>query len=281
MPTRDIENVDAQTVAGFGHEWSRFPQGAELPEPDLLAMFDDYFRIFPWTTLPTASVGIDIGCGSGRWAALVSPRVGHLHVIDPSEAALNVARKNLSARDNITFHLASVAELPVDDNSLDFAYALGVLHHVPDTTGAINSIARKLKPGAPFLVYLYYAFENRSAWYRALWRVSDLVRRGISHASPGLQHAFTMIIAATIYWPLARSAGLLARVGFPVESWPLAPYRDRSFYVMRTDAYDRFCTRLEKRFTRAEIETMLLQARFRNIRFSDRVPYWCAVALKS
>jgi ubiquinone/menaquinone biosynthesis C-methylase UbiE len=281
MPTRDIENVDAQTVAGFGHEWSRFPQGAELPEPDLLAMFDDYFHIFPWTTLPNASVGIDVGCGSGRWAALVSPRVGHLHVIDPSEAALNVARKNLSARDNITFHLASVAELPVDDNSLDFAYALGVLHHVPDTIGAINSIARKLKPGAPFLVYLYYAFENRSAWYRALWRVSDFVRRGISHARPGLQHAFTLIIAATIYWPLARSAGLLARVGFPVESWPLAPYRDRSFYVMRTDAYDRFCTRLEKRFTRAEIETMLLQARFRNIRFSDRVPYWCAVALKS
>jgi len=280
MPTRDIENVDAKTVAGFGHEWSRFPQGADLPEPDLLAMFDDYFHIFPWTMLPRGSVGIDIGCGSGRWAALVSPRVGHLYLIDPSEAVLNVARKNLSACANVTFHLASVAELPVDDNSLDFAYSLGVLHHVPDTTGAINSIARKLKPGAPFLVYLYYAFENRSAWYRALWRISDFVRRGISHTSPGLQLALSLIIAAVIYWPLARSAALFAPIGFPIESWPLAPYRHRSFYVMRTDAYDRFCTRLEKRFTRAEIETMLLQTGFRNIRFSDRVPYWCAVALK-
>jgi hypothetical protein len=63
-----------------------------------------------------------------------------------------------------------------------------------------------------------------------------------------------------------------------VDSWPLSAYRDRSFYVMRTDAYDRFCTPLEQRFTRAEIEAMLTEAGFRNIRFSERAPYWCAVA---
>jgi hypothetical protein len=49
---------------------------------------------------------------------------------------------------------------------------------------------------------------------------------------------------------------------------------------MRTDAYDRFCTRLEQRFTRQEIEKMLLNAGFSEIRFSDLVPYWCAVAKK-
>lgn len=280
MPTGDMRNVDVQTVAGFGREWSRFQQGSELPDSDLLAMFDGYFHIFPWGALPPGSVGIDVGCGSGRWANLVAPRVGHLHVADPSAEALNVARSNLSARKNVTFHLASVADLPVSDGSLDFAYSLGVLHHVPDTAGAIQCIARKLKTGAPFLVYLYYAFDNRAAWYRWLWRVSDFLRRGISRASPTTQRALTSAIAAAIYWPLARSAALLARLNFPVESWPLSSYRDRSFYVMRTDAHDRFCTRLEKRFTRAEIETMLKQAGFRNIRFSERTPFWCAVASK-
>jgi hypothetical protein len=50
---------------------------------------------------------------------------------------------------------------------------------------------------------------------------------------------------------------------------------------MRTDAYDRFCTRLEKRFTRSEIETMLSRGGFVNIQFSDSVPFWCAVGIKS
>ena len=49
---------------------------------------------------------------------------------------------------------------------------------------------------------------------------------------------------------------------------------------MRTDAYDRFCTKLEKRFTRDQIKRMLEAAGFRDARFSDREPFWCVVALK-
>jgi hypothetical protein len=50
--------------------------------------------------------------------------------------------------------------------------------------------------------------------------------------------------------------------------------------VLRTDAYDRFCTRLEQRFKRGQIEHMLSAAGFDEIRFSDKVPYWCAVGKK-
>jgi hypothetical protein len=49
---------------------------------------------------------------------------------------------------------------------------------------------------------------------------------------------------------------------------------------MRTDAYDRFCTRLEQRFSRQQIERMLLDAGFEQIRFSDESPFWCAVGRK-
>ena len=58
-------------------------------------------------------------------------------------------------------------------------------------------------------------------------------------------------------------------------------YADKSFYVMRTNAYDRFCTRPEKRFTSAQIEQMLTRAGFEQIIFSNLPPYWCAVGLKS
>jgi hypothetical protein len=49
---------------------------------------------------------------------------------------------------------------------------------------------------------------------------------------------------------------------------------------MRTDAYDRFCTRLEQRFTRQQIEQMLSAAGFDRVRFSAQEPYWCAVGIK-
>ena len=142
-------NLDRATVDGFGQEWSRFTQ-AELGEPERQRVFAEYFSIFRWERLPPGGgVGADIGCGSGRWAALVAPRVSRLHLVDASSQALAVARANLAHQDNVSFHEASVDALPFPDNSLDFAYSLGVLHHVPDTEAAIVSVARKLKPGAP------------------------------------------------------------------------------------------------------------------------------------
>jgi hypothetical protein len=50
---------------------------------------------------------------------------------------------------------------------------------------------------------------------------------------------------------------------------------------MRTDAFDRFCTPLEQRFTRTQIDAMLQRAGFEDIAFSPHEPYWCAVALRS
>jgi hypothetical protein len=107
-----------------------------------------------------------------------------------------------------------------------------------------------------------------------LWRIA------ISALPPPVRLVISQIIAVTVYWPLARLARLVELAGFSPSSIPLESYRNRDFYVMRTDAYDRFCTRLEQRFTRAQIERMLIDAGFEKIRFSDSVPYWCAVGKK-
>lgn len=274
-----MRNADSATVAGFGDEWSRFDQ-ATLDPKERQRLFDEYFSIFPWSRLPENAVGMDVGCGSGRWADLVAPRVGTLHCVDASGDALAVARRNLAAHANVHLHNASVAALPVPDGSLDFAYSLGVLHHVPDTQEAIASCARKLKPGAPLLLYLYYAFDNRPGWFRMLWRASDVGRRAISRLPHGPRYVASQAIAAGVYWPLARSARLLERTGMNVSNLPLSAYRDLTFYTMRTDALDRFGTRLEQRFTRRQIESMMTAAGLTDVRFRDGGPFWCAVGTR-
>jgi ubiquinone/menaquinone biosynthesis C-methylase UbiE len=277
---KEKNNIDIATVAGFGDEWSRFDQNG-LSHEARMQIFDDYFSIFPWESLPENSLGIDVGCGSGRWAAVVAPRVGQLLLFDASGEALAVARNNLIDEPNVRFEQASVGSLPIEDASLDFAYSLGVLHHVPDTAAAIRSISKKLKSGAPFLVYLYYSFDNRGVVYRGIWKASDIVRRLVSRMPFGLRYWVSQVLALTIYWPLARTALILDRIGMCPDAWPLAYSKDKPFYVLRTDALDRFGTRLEQRFSREEIWTMLEDAGFKDIRFSDRPPYWCAVGIKS
>jgi hypothetical protein len=62
---------------------------------------------------------------------------------------------------------------------------------------------------------------------------------------------------------------------------PLSAYREASFYTMRTDALDRFGTRLEHRFTREQIRQMMEQSGLDDIRFHERVPYWIACGRRS
>jgi SAM-dependent methyltransferase len=143
------KNVDAKVAQGFGDVWSTFRQDEKsLAHSEREAIFEGYSRIFPWHLLPSGGgVGADIGCGTGRWATMIAPRVAHLHLLDASPDALAVARNNLADNKNASFHIGSVGDIPLPARSLDFAFSLGVLHHVPDTQGAIDAIAEKLKTG--------------------------------------------------------------------------------------------------------------------------------------
>jgi len=275
-----MTNLDESTVHGFGVEWSRFDQ-SELSDEVRQRLFDDYFRVFPWASLPAGAVGFDLGCGSGRWAKLVAPRVGQLHCIDASADALAVAKRNLSGLDNCTFHHASVDAMPLADGSADFGYSLGVLHHVPDTGLGIRAAVAKLKPGAPLLLYLYYALENRLLWYRGLWRASDGLRRVTSALPDRARVVVADLLAGSVYWPLARAARLAELIGAPAAQLPLYAYRSQSFYSMRTDALDRMGTQLEQRFTSQQIRQLMERAGLERIEFSPDPPYWCAVGYKS
>jgi SAM-dependent methyltransferase len=272
-------NADAATIASFGDEWSRHDQSG-LTAEEHAQLFDDYFGIFPWTELPTDAEGFDMGCGSGRWAQMVAPRVGTLNCIDPAEAALDVTRRKLDGQANVRFHLAPSEAVPLAPASQDFGYSLGVLHHIPDTESAMRDCTALLKPGAPFLVYLYYRFDNRPAWFRAIWKASELLRGAIAGLPPGAKGAASDVIAVTVYWPLARLSWGLEKLGMNVSGVPLSHYRDKSFGTLRTDARDRFGTPLEQRFTRAEITAMMTRCGLTDIRFSDSPPFWVAVGRK-
>lgn len=274
-------NLDSKTVDGFGSEWKKYDQ-SKLPDEEHSLLFGNYFSIFPWHLVDEKSIGFDMGCGSGRWAKLVAPHVGTLFCVDPSDA-IYVAEKNLQKQPNCIFFKRSVGDYIADDNSMDFGYSLGVLHHVPDIERGLRDCVKLLKVGAPFLLYLYYSFDNQSRFYKVLWYTSNILRLIIARLPDPLKSWTCLLIAAVVYLPLARLSLILEKVRFSqsmVNKIPLNFYRKLSFYTMKTDALDRFGTRLEKRFSKGEIFTLMKNAGLDQIKFSGKAPYWCAVGIK-
>ena len=269
--------LDNKVIKDFGSEWTNYSQNDIYEE--LEKIFHTYFSIFPWNKIDQNSIGFDLGCGSGRWAKFVSPKVKLLHCIDPSEA-IEIAKKNLENNLNCNFINTSVHEMPLENNTMDFGYSLGVLHHITESQKGLNECVSKLKPGAPFLLYLYYSLENRPIWFRILWKISNYIRLTTSKFPFKIKLYFSKLMAIVVYYPLARIAYLASFFINNVSNFPLSLYKDKSFYTMQTDALDRFGTRLEKRYTKKETLTMMETAGLENIKFSESEPYWCAVGYK-
>lgn len=275
---KENNNIDHKVVSDFGKEWKAFNHKG-MDDSKLYSAFDSYFHIFPINELKD-SEGFDMGCGSGRWAKFVAPYVKKLNCIDPSQNALNQAMQNLDTYENCTTECAGVDNNSLRDESQDFGYCLGVLHHIPDTELALMSCAKKLKKGAPFLLYLYYRFDNKPQHYVALFHLSNFLRSLICRLPFFLKYPISQLLALMIYLPLAKLALIFEKIGINVSNFPLSWYRNEPFYIMRTDSHDKFATRLEQRFTKDEIIIMMTNAGFTDLTFSDRVPYWTVIGYK-
>ena len=270
-------SLERKVISDFGNEWDSFDQSV-ITNTELKKAFNQYFRIFP--SLNENLEGFDMGCGSGRWAKIIAPQVKRINCLDPSARALNVAKKNLKKYKNVFFYNRGVNTNGLKKDSQDFGYCLGVLHHISDTYGGIKSCYKILKKNSPFLIYLYYRFDSRPMWFKFIWILSDFLRKFISYLPFSIKKIITFFIALLIYYPLSRISKILFKLGLNVGNFPLSDYKNKSFYFMITDSLDRFGTKLEKRFTKKEIQEMLIKAGFKNIKFSNSAPYWVALAWK-
>jgi SAM-dependent methyltransferase len=239
-------------------------------------MFTSYFDVVDPARLRPGSVVLDAGCGSGRWSYEMARRGAQVVAMDLG-LSVEVAARNTRGL-HVQCVQADIRDTPFRAETFDFACSLGVLHHVPETDIALAAICRTITPGGAMLLYLYYALETRPSWYRALFKVSDGLRRVLSAAPQAVTQLITAAIAAMVYWPLARSARFLKRRGLPgvAEALPLAFYSDLSFQTMRNDSLDRFGTGLEKRYTAAEVIRLMNEAGLEDAQLAPGPPFWHA-----
>ncbi len=277
---KDKNILNNKVISDFGKEWNSFDQSI-LNNTELTNNFNQYFSIFPLQELDNSKEGFDLGCGSGRWAKLIAPKIKKLNCIEPSIDAINIAKKNLKNFSNITYLNSDFQNTKIKENSQDFGYCLGVLHHTTDIEKGLNFCNKILKKNAPFLIYLYYSLDNRPFYYKIIWQLSNFLRFIISKLPFVLKKFLTNLIAIFIYFPFVTIVKILDKLRINTNNFPLSYYKDKSFYTMRTDSLDRFGTKLENRYSKIEITKMLENSGFKEIEFSNRMPFWVAVCRKN
>ena len=278
MSQRDKdENLDQGVIDGFGHEWAAFDYAETETAEALDAQFAAYCAPLDLGDFnPTTSVAGDFGAGSGRWSSRLAPYFSLVYALEPSNGASQVLRRKFTGDPKIVVLQETVGANSIPAASLNLAMSLGVLHHIPDTALAIKDVSRSIKPGGVFLCYLYYNLENKPTYYKVIFKGVNVMRRVISASPQKVRRLSATVIAAIVYWPLARLSRVLSKLGRDTSNLPLHHYADMPFVMLANDALDRFGTSLEQRFSKAEITEMLRAADFdlTTLKFSDSEPFW-------
>ncbi len=100
---------------------------------------------------------LEVGCGMGT-DLLQFARGGAICTgVDLTPRSIEISRRHFEVYGLPgNFLLTDGERLPFPDNSFDVVYSNGVLHHTPDTAGAVSEVHRVLKPGGIAKVMLYY-----------------------------------------------------------------------------------------------------------------------------
>jgi SAM-dependent methyltransferase len=273
------KNIDARVVNEFGNEWLKFHEH----DDDLVKKGgEEYFDILTDEIINSKTYVLDVGCGTGRWTKYLAPKVGFIEAVDPSDAIF-AADKLLDKIENVRLSKASIETLPFADETFDFVMSIGVLHHIPNTKQALNDCVKKVKKGGYFFVYLYYNLDRRGPFYKSLFHASDLIRKTVSRLPAKLKHFVCDILALFFYMPFILVGRFFKFLGFKelAKRMPLHGYQNRSFFMIRNDALDRFGTRLEQRFSKSQVIEMMEAAGLTDIVISTGIPFYHAVGRKN
>jgi SAM-dependent methyltransferase len=274
---RNAVNIDSEVVDHFGKEWAKYNYLGGIASEALDNQFKAYVQpidLFKFDK--QTSIAADFGAGSGRWTERLEPYFKKIYAVEPSLSAVNVMAEKFALEPKIDVLNENVEDNSIPENSLDLAISLGVLHHIPDTSKAILDISKKIKHGGTFLCYLYYKVENKPIYYRFIFGIVNMFRYLISRLPHSIRMILAKVIALVVYLPLARFSRFQLNRGRNISNIPLHHYAEMPFVMLENDALDRFGTRLEQRFNKEEIASMLIDANFdlSTLSFSDDEPFW-------
>jgi SAM-dependent methyltransferase len=204
----DVEHDKRATAANFGWQWQHFTQEDTRYAEQFLGWIapvtPEFFR---------DKVVLEGGCGKGRHTQLAA-RWGAQEVVGIDlSVAVETAFAATRSLPNVHIVQADIYHLPLA-RKFDYAFSVGVLHHLPDPRGGFLSLAAKVKSGGHLTAWIYGAENNEwiVRWVNPVREqiTSRMDRRVLLHLS---KVPATCLYLATklVYGPLNKNGSTLAK----------------------------------------------------------------------
>lgn len=126
-------------------------------------------RLFPFDDYGKGKKVLEIGCGLGTLAMSWARHGVDITAVDLNPVSVEQTRKRFELmRLDGRIEPMDARQLSLPDNSFDYVYSWGVLHHSPDIVQSLKEMMRVLKPGGGFGLMVY---NRRSLlhWYKTVY----------------------------------------------------------------------------------------------------------------
>ena len=147
-----------QHLESFGHQWTTF---------EVFHDEEDRATFVAKTGMPLEQLRglrvLDAGCGGGRYAKICGEAGATVFGADHTRA-VDKARQLCTDLSNVHFLQADLKHLPLEPDSFDFVFSVGVMHHDSNTRSVFDAVANMVKPSGRYSVWLY----RRNQWWQEL-----------------------------------------------------------------------------------------------------------------
>jgi len=251
--TREAEAI-RRTRESFGYQWTQFSEMVI----DFRQNFLNYIRPLDESFFP-GKLGLDLGCGFGRHIYNAARFGAEMIGVDISDA-IESTRANTRDLPNVHLVQADIYHLPIRRGVLDFAYSIGVLHHLPDPEAAFRCLVPLVKPGGSVFVWVYS--KSRSFWNFCLESVRAVTTSLPKRVQKGISLAAALVDYGGFVGPY-KVAASIPGVRDVVRKLPLQRLRLYSAYpfqVVYADWFDRLAAPIRFYYGRDDMEAWLTRA---------------------
>ena len=194
----EVEEGKAATAANFGWQWTHFTQADERYAEQFLGWIGpvrpEFFN---------DKVVLEGGCGKGRHTQLAASWGARDVIGNDLSAAVESAFAATRGQENAHVIQADIYQLPLAPD-FDYAFSVGVLHHLPDPRGGFKSLASKVKHGGHLSAWVYGAENNEwiTRWVNPVRGLTSRINpRALLHLSK-LPTAALYLATKLVYRPL-------------------------------------------------------------------------------
>lgn len=141
-------------AANWGFQWKRFDriQIDTVMRNDLSR--DRFYKTTGWPPRMEGQRILEVGCGAGRFTQLALETGADVVSFDLS-SSVDVALRNNQGQSRWVVFQGSIYDIPVQENSFDKIFCMGVLQFCPDVEGAFRSMLPFLRSGGEIVIDVY------------------------------------------------------------------------------------------------------------------------------